>query len=287
MARIVLTTFGSLGDLHPFVAIGRALAARGHAASLATHASYRERVETAGLGFHPVRPDFPDFGDLAEAMRGAMDARRGSEFVARRLVLPHLRASRDDLLAACAGADLIVDHALTFSAPLVAARLGVPRVSTSLQPLTLFSAHDPPHMPARPALAALRGAGPLLWRPLWRLARRASAPWFAPLAELRADMGLPPTRAHPLFDGASPLLHLALFSRVLASPQPDWPPATRLTGFPFALTPAEAAASLPPAVREFLAAGEPPLVFTLGSAAVWTGAAFYAAAAGAAARLGR
>ena len=56
-ARIVLTTFGSLGDLHPFLALGLGLKARGHAVALATHEYYRSKIETAGLDFFPVRPN--------------------------------------------------------------------------------------------------------------------------------------------------------------------------------------------------------------------------------------
>src|SRR5690349_19856022 len=112
MARVVLTTIGSLGDLHPAMAVGLALRARGHAAVLATHALYRERIEAVGLAFAPVRPDFEDYGPRETVMRHAMHPRAGSEYVMRRLVLPYLREARDDLLEACRGADLLVDHAL-------------------------------------------------------------------------------------------------------------------------------------------------------------------------------
>jgi UDP:flavonoid glycosyltransferase YjiC (YdhE family) len=59
-ARIVLTTFGSLGDLHPYLAVGLGLLARGHEVIVATSGTYRARVEALGLGFRAVRPDAPD-----------------------------------------------------------------------------------------------------------------------------------------------------------------------------------------------------------------------------------
>ncbi len=55
--RIVLTTFGSLGDLHPFLALGLGLRDRGHEPIIATSECYRAKVEALGLGFRPVRPD--------------------------------------------------------------------------------------------------------------------------------------------------------------------------------------------------------------------------------------
>ncbi len=59
--RIVLTTFGSLGDLHPYIAIALGLQARGHEAVIATSGYYRQKIESLGLGFQAVRPDAPDF----------------------------------------------------------------------------------------------------------------------------------------------------------------------------------------------------------------------------------
>jgi len=171
VARILLTTFGSLGDLHPYLAIGIALRRRGHDVTVATHGDYRDRTLAAGLAFAPVRPRFSDLGAIDALMRDAMDERRGSEVVLRRMVLPHLRDARDDLLVAAREADLLVDHMLALAGPLVAERLGIPRVSTVLQPFAMFSAHDPPVTPAVPALMLMRRLGPWAWRGFWALGR--------------------------------------------------------------------------------------------------------------------
>jgi UDP:flavonoid glycosyltransferase YjiC (YdhE family) len=66
-------------------------------------------------------------------------------------------------------------------------------------------------------------------------------------------------------------LTLALFSRVLASPQPDWPPNVAVTGAVFYNGPE----LLPPEIEAFLEAGPPPVVFTLGSSAVAAAGRFY------------
>jgi hypothetical protein len=89
--------------------------------------------------------------------------------------------------------------------------------------------------------------------------------------QLRAQLGLPP-RASPIFEGQfSPALVLALFSPIFGPPQPDWPPNTVITGFPFY----REAAALPPELRDFFAAGPPPVVFTLGSSASATPGTFF------------
>ena len=66
-------------------------------------------------------------------------------------------------------------------------------------------------------------------------------------------------------DKYSPYLVLALFSSIFAKPQPDWPANTVLTGFVF-YDGSNGEAELIPELKQFLDAGEPPIVFTLGSA---------------------
>jgi UDP:flavonoid glycosyltransferase YjiC (YdhE family) len=86
-----------------------------------------------------------------------------------------------------------------------------------------------------------------------------------PVDELRRRLGLGPAVGHPLFEGKfSPNGSLAWFSRVMASPRPDWPALTRITGFPF-YDRQEAGRGLDPRLAKFLEKGEPPVVFTLGS----------------------
>src|SRR6185312_5370099 len=85
-------------------------------------------------------------------------------------------------------------------------------------------------------------------------------------------------------DKHAPDLVLAMFSRVLGEPRPDWPPQTVVTGFAFydGHEPA-----LAPGLAAFLDAGPPPIVFTLGSAAVFDPGRFYEESARAAAIVGR
>src|SRR5215831_8013212 len=265
--RVVLTTFGSLGDLHPYVAVALGLQARGHEAVIATSGYYRQKVEALGLGFRAVRPDNPAPEGDRELMRRVMDRRRGSEFVIRQLMMSVLRESYEDTLAAAEGADLLVSHMLTFTTRLVAEKRGIPWASTFLQPLGLFSVYDPPVVPQAPFLAKLRFLGPAFHRLLFWCAKRSVRSWSEPWHRLRAEVGLPPTSDTPLFEGQySPSLVLALFSQLLADKQPDWPRQSVLTGFPFYDQDGET--GMPPELARFLDAGPPPLVFTLGSSAV-------------------
>jgi rhamnosyltransferase subunit B len=284
MAKIVLTTIGSLGDMHPKIALAIELKKRGHDVTIAAMEFYRERIEPLGLGFAPMSPHLdPDDTDLA---RELMDARKGSEKILRGIIMPNLRATYDDLLRAVDDADLLVSGEIVFAVKSVVEKTGIKWVSTSLQPGTLFSVHDPFVPPAAEWLEHLRFLGPVFHSGLFGFLRWTIGRWYGPYRAFRRDLGL--TEDHdPLFAGKfSPLLHLALFSKVLGSPQPDWPTNTVQTGFCF-YDGGDDIQKMPAELDEFLDAGDPPIVFTLGSAAVMDAGDFFEESGEAALRLGR
>ena len=202
-----------------------------------------------------------------------MHPRTGPEFLLRELLAPLVDRTYEQLHAATRGADLLVTHPVTFAGPVLAEATGMPWVSTVLAPTSLMSEHDPFVMPPAPWLKQVERFSRWPTVMLMRLAHRMSRPWLAPVDALRARLGLPRAR-HPVFEGQhSPTLVLALFSRVLAEPQVDWPPNVRITGHVF--YDAGHGASLAPELARFLDDGEPPLVFTLGSTMVFAAGRFY------------
>lgn len=282
MARILFTTFGSFGDLYPYLALGVALRNRGHQAAIATSAVYRARVEAEGLAFHPVRPDVSL--DDRVLLEYVFDARRGSERVLR-FMASAVRESYEDTLQAAGHADVVVTHPITYAAVLAAQKLRKPWISSVLAPISFLSACDPPVPAAAPWLVRLRILGPGFMKVLWDLARRQVLGWLDPLLDFRNEIGLGPA-PHPAFEGAhSPSLVLALFSRYLAEPQPDWPRQTVVTGFPFYDREHDRGEVAPELVR-FLDDGPAPAVFTLGSSAVGAAGKFYLHSLDAVERLG-
>lgn len=261
MRRIVLTTFGSLGDLHPYVAIALGLKARGHHPVIATIGMYKDKVEALGIEYRPLRAvrfDRPD----ADLMKQVMDARTGPEFIVRNLLMPSLRDAYEDTVAAADGADLLVSHSMTFATPLAAETKKVPWVSTVLAPMGFFSAYDPPALPL-PLLSVVRSLGPTVLKPLLRFIQWSVRRWGQPWHQLRAELGLPPA-GNPLFAGMiAPGLTLGLFSPLLGPKQMDWPPNTVVTGFPF--FDQHHGDGLAPELRAFLDNGPAPIVFTLGT----------------------
>lgn len=279
--RIVLTTMGSFGDLNPYLGLAIELRNRGHQPVLATTPFYRRVVEGAGIAFHPIRPD----GDPSDPalMARIMDARRGTEFVFRDAVMAHLRDTYADVSAAADEADLLISHPLTLAVPIIADERRMPWVSCVLAPISFFSPHDMPVMPGFPVIKRLEPV-PGLARLMVAIARAISRRWVRDVARLRTERGLP-AGGHPIFEGQhSPRLVLALFSRLLADPQPDWPPNVRITG-PVWYNGATPNA-LEPDLARFLDDGPPPVVFTLGTSAVGAAGTFYEESATAIAETG-
>ncbi len=284
--KFLLTTFGSFGDLHPYIAVGKGLKQRGHRVTIGTSEGYRAKVEGEGLGFCPIWPDVAGFIDNPEFIRKAFDPRTGTEYIIKNVFLPHLEKACEDTLAAGRDADVMVGHPVAYATPIAAEVLKKPWISVALAPISMMSACDPPAISGAPWLELFRNAGPGFWRVFWGLASRITSFWGRPINRLRKKLALPEV-ACPILTGVhSPWGTQAWFSRVLGQPQPDWPERTVVTGFPF-YDRLDSATGMSARLHEFLGAGPAPLVFTLGSSAVFDAGNFYAESARAAEMLGR
>ncbi len=163
--RIVLNTFGSFGDIHPYMALALELQSRGHVPVIATMEIYREKIEGAGLEFCAVRPNIPQPQDQdSELIEKIMEPKTGARFLTEELIFPAVRDSYADLLQAVAGADLLVTHPAAPAGPLVGRKAGMPWISTVLAPLSFFSAYDPPVPPFWQWTSKLNVLGPRFMR---------------------------------------------------------------------------------------------------------------------------
>jgi len=284
--RIVLSNIGTFGDINPLIAIALELKRRGHVPIMAMPAIYQPKIVPLGLEFHPLRPDIDPTNKLLVEM--VYDVNKGTETGLRKFLFPVLRETYADLLNAATQperADLLLLGELNYAGPIVAEVTGIPWASYVLAPFSFFSAFDPPVLPPYPKLARADKVVPGMGRGIKRLARFVTRKWPEPIYELRRELGLQPGK-NPIFDAKhSPNLVLALFSPVLGVKQEDWPPNVLIAGFCFYDSVAGNAA-LPPQLEQFLDAGSPPVVFTLGSAAVLAAGDFYEISVRAAMRIG-
>lgn len=280
LRHVILCVIGSSGDVHPFVGLGRSLRRRGYRVTLITAGYFRRLVEQAGLEFVDPLPEV-DFRDMIRDPRIWHPWRGTSRIIdlaVRPLLEPCYRSILDHQTP---GQTLVCGSTLAFGARVAQEAHGIPLVSIHLSPMIFRSASAEVRLPA---LFVHRGPAwfrRLQWRLIDGVSDRVIRPW---LDAFRGRLGLPPVR-HVFREWMhSPLRLIAMFPEWFAPRQPDWPPQTRLTGFP--LYSEEGVIEPAAEVREFLEAGPPPLVFTPGSANVF-GRTFFEAAVDACGRLGR
>lgn len=279
-----MSTIGSLGDLYPMIALAVELRSRGHSVVINTWEGYRERVAMLGFVFVPLRPNVDP--EDREFVRKAMDGRDGSAVVIREMILPFLDDMYADLATACEGADMMITGELLYVARSLREKTGIKWVTTCLSPLTLFSFEDPGIYPGAEFLEILRPLPAWFHRSMFQVMRSTVDSWFKPYREFRKRLGLDPSHDPIFFGKLSDSLHLLMFSGALAERQADWPKRSLQTGFCFYDGQLDDG-SMPNGLEAFLDSGEPPIVFTLGSAAVMDARDFFDESAEAARQLGR
>lgn len=293
--KVVLATFGTYGDIAPFVAIGAALARRGVRAVVATSDYYRGFVEQHGLEFAQASPSEAQLcGDLGMSvpaiMQASMHKFNGPRFAVRKVVTPYLREGVGQLKQACEDAQLVLSHVYSFAAPMVHELTGIPWRSVCLQPMALMSPWDPAVLSEFVPLHRLQ---PLLGAPAYAKVLNAlkamTRPWLSQVDAVRQEVGLPCSSQHPLFEGAySPQGTYGLFDPLLmpqaqAPDSPGLPPHWTWAGQSFSDGSGQ---PLSDELQAFLDAGPAPVVVTLGTSAVQFAGDVYRVAAEAARRLG-
>lgn len=279
--NVILVTLGSAGDVHPFVGIGRAMKSRGHAVTLITNPLFQELVERTGLGFSPLGTAErfrqllanPDLWHRTRAFNAVFNE-----------VIANLRPMYDAVLRHIEPGNTVVGaSSLAFGARIAQDKYHIPTATVHLSPGLFRSVIEPPNLPG-------------LWMPSW-LPKKTKQSIFdvgdkwvvdrrlAPgINAFRAELGLAPVKKILADWWNSPQRVIGLFPQWYGRPQPDWPPQTLCTGF--ARYDEAELGGLPPTLKQFLDDGEPPIVFTPGSA-MFHGQRFFNEAAGACAILGR
>ena len=285
--KVLLPTVGSNGDIHPFLAIGLAMQARGHQVEIMSNPRFADLVRRSGLGYYPL-------GTIEQAEATYMSpklwhpvhglgvlwrrlARYAIEPVYQRIAHHVERPGASDRVVVMAtplmlGARLAQER---LQVPLVTAYTAATMLRSCAHPLTLAHWRVPRWVPrAVPALA---------WKALdaWKLHPMVAAdlpPW-------RAQLGLPVLNQSVFGQWIhSPRAGVTLFPKWFAPASVDWPPQVKQSGFP--LYDGDKSLGLDAALVDFLDQGVPPIVFTPGSAMV-RGHRFFEAAVRSCQMLGR
>lgn len=262
-SNILMFAFGSHGDVNPMVAIGRVLRERGHHVSLVASSYFEPTVRRAGL-------DFISRGTASEYIQrishpDMWKSQRGIRLMFERC-RDYMQESYDTVATECArGKTIVVAPFSVFGARIAQEKLGVPLVTVHLQPVLLRSAYLYSGQPVHPLLKPV--VSPVQQLHYLVADRLLVDPIVLPkMNSFRNELGFRRI-SRPLHRWIhSPQLTIGLFPEWFAPPQSDWPAQVRLTGFP--LYDDGQGNELDPELAEFLAAGDAPVVFTLGTAMI-------------------
>lgn len=278
--RILIFAIGSAGDVHPFIGIGVALQRRGHEVFVATSPIFENEVTASSLGFRPLGTledyhrikDDPDLWHPVRSfpaiVRHAIDPSHQPILeITRELHLP--------------GKTVLIASSLAFGTRTPRELLGIPMATVHLAPSLFPSVF---HQPTIHGMPFGNRAPRFLKRLQWKIAGKVVDHHALPvLNRFRQSHGLDPAKHLLAGWWNSPDRVIALFPDWFAAPQPDWPPQTVQTGFP--LFDGKGVRPVSPELEAFLTAGEPPVIFTPGSAMAH-GHTFFKEAAAAVRQLG-
>lgn len=280
--NIILIPLGSSGDVNPFVALGRALQARGHKITMITNGHFEAIARRSGFAFEPLGSveDYRAVLELPEVWHPT----EGFKIVMQWGTLNTMRPLFEMIESHNVPGETVVAAPVTaFGARIAQEKLGVPLVSVCLQPAMFRSSTKVSKLGGFPVSSRMPG----WWnRTLyWAADRLVIDRLLGPQTNaFRSELGLPPVRRFFNEWWYSPERIIGLFPDWFAPPPPDWPAQLALTGFP--LYDEDDVCDRSPGLEAFLRAGEPPITFTPGSA-MRQGKEFFDAAVDACTRLGR
>ena len=263
-ATVVLATMGSWGDIFPVIGLAKGMSDAGLDVRVAASPTYDELVTGEGLSFSGIGPPlgFSDYASDPKILSGRLGGFAGFAHLFRHFIFPALDRYVDDLATAIGGADLVLAHPALVAAPIAAERVGVPWATISVFPGLIPTAYAPP-APTRVEL----GSGLLgraSHRAAWSVARLNMSRLFdGPVNRTRRRLGLAAMSDCFFAPVESGRPYLVMASPAVIERPVDWPSNVKLTGnvtwdrvssFPD-----------PHGLEEFVSAGDPPVLVTLGA----------------------
>ncbi len=258
--KIGLQTWGTAGDVRPFIALAGGLSAAGHKVTLAyTDVDNKDYEEWARRGqFEIERVGWvdPGHGDLRSRIVGTINPLRQWELVMRSCLDPLDDEIYQASTRLCADNDAVVGHGLVHHLQVAAEKSGTPYVAVMLQTNSAESRFVPP--------ATVPDLGPWMNVLSWKLGHfMVDRVLKGRFNRLRRKAGLP-LLSHAL-DGPVPRYpHLHAYSPTLRSAPRDWSPLHQVCGF-FNVPVQREAWDLPDELSAFLRDGDAPVFLGFGS----------------------
>jgi UDP:flavonoid glycosyltransferase YjiC (YdhE family) len=257
--KILVITIGSRGDVNPFLLLAQKLKSAGHDVVFCASENFRALIEGQGLRFIPhfsqqeyetVTRD-PDLWHYRKALPTLM----------KKALLPATRKIYPLIMQELSNDFIVVAHPAAWAAKLAEETAGIKLVQLHLAPCMFRSLRDTSQIGTVSMSDMLPAwCKKLVW---WIIDTVILDPCIKKdLNSFRRDLGLKPVSRIMNNWMFSSCLNAAVFSRHIAPQQPDWPMPSEV--FDFLLYDGDE--QVPPEAEKFLSRGEPPIVFTFGTA---------------------
>ena len=264
--KIILLTYGTRGDVQPYLALGLGLKARGHEIRIVTSERFRGFITGYGLAFAPMNDDLLAILDTDEGKAMIEDTRHIGDQIRMALSIwkrvgPMQKAILDDGWAATRdeAPDLLIYHPKAYGSPHYAEKLGIPSV---------FALPIPMMLPTRdlPNIGFVSPGWGWFNRFTYTLVDMIMAIASARMINSwRSSVGLQKARTLSLSkrpDGCPQPAVVCVSPNVIAQPS-DWPDLWKMIGYWFLDTPI--GWTPPEDLQTFLDAGDPPVYIGFGS----------------------
>ncbi len=256
--RITILTYGSRGDVQPYVALGLGLQRAGYRVRLAAPEGFADFVTAYGLDFAPLAGDPAVLSQRLVDVAGLNPLRTVQAVIA--YAFPLGRQVLAQCREACADADAVIaGFLLAVAGHEIAVARGIPEIFAQMYPLFVPTAEFPallfPRLPIFTA-AANRLTHRLYTALFWGSNRLS----YRLLQRRYPD--LPPLHGWPFDSPEPPLTLIGCSPQVIPRPA-DWPDHAHMTGF--WLTDEGAGWTPPDDLAAFLEGGPPPVYVGFGS----------------------
>jgi UDP:flavonoid glycosyltransferase YjiC (YdhE family) len=255
--RIVLSTWGSTGDVQPFLALARQLLKVGHEVRVCTSEIYRERFIKYAVDLYAVGVPY-DFDYMHRAMDKVAkikDPLRSAILLVKNGILYKADRWYQDCLKGMAGHDLAICHSADIAGQEAAIQQNLPWISVSYCPGFVKTTDEAPH----PVPNLGKPFNALVWKFTEWLMRSQVDPLFN---DFITSIGGKRRRLIGLDGMYSPELNLIAASPHINKPPRDFPKKHKFTG-PWFLD--EPDYDPPADLLSFLDRGSPPVIISFGS----------------------
>lgn len=260
--RIGLQTWGSDGDIRPFMALAGGLRSAGHDVTVVItsvdHKDYSQLASSLDIELWQVCREFPvDIGELTRRLKKERDTLEQVQMLFEEFLVPLENDLYRASLRLCDASDILIGHQIVYPLKAAAQKTGRGYATVILCHQGVPSRYLPPF--------PLPDLGVLINALLWKLARFVIDMRLKKYFDaFRARQDLAPIKTVIGEGWESDTLNLIAVSSTLCPPKPDWEGRYHVCGFfnvPEDSEPWEPSDDL----SKFLDEDDPPVYFTFGS----------------------